>query len=86
MSGPVTSVARVEDVQIFLKDPVYTYTHSSECNPISKNECMETNLRSTHFLHHALLSKNSTVTKILDHMQLQQSSATPYRPRVSLLC
>ena len=23
MSGPVTSVARVEDVQIFLKDPVY---------------------------------------------------------------
>ena len=24
MSGPVTSVARVEDVQIFLKDPVYT--------------------------------------------------------------
>ena len=26
MSGPVTSVARVEDVQIFLKDPVY-YTN-----------------------------------------------------------
>ena len=24
MSGPVTSVARVEDVQIFLKDPVFT--------------------------------------------------------------
>ena len=24
MSGPVTSVARVEDVQIFLKDPVYS--------------------------------------------------------------
>ena len=23
MSGPVTSVARLEDVQIFLKDPVY---------------------------------------------------------------
>jgi len=23
VSGPVTSVARVEDVQIFLKDPVY---------------------------------------------------------------
>ena len=23
MSGPVTSVARVEDVQIFLKDPVH---------------------------------------------------------------
>ena len=23
MSGPVTSVARVEDVQIFLKDPVF---------------------------------------------------------------
>ena len=28
MSGPVTSVARVEDVQIFLKDPVYIYTHT----------------------------------------------------------
>ena len=26
MSGPVTSVARVEDVQIFLKDPVYSKT------------------------------------------------------------
>ena len=26
MSGPVTSVARVEDVQIFLKDPVFIYT------------------------------------------------------------
>ena len=26
MSGPVTSVARVEDVQIFLKDPVYAHT------------------------------------------------------------
>ena len=25
MSGPVTSVAREEDVQIFLKDPVYIY-------------------------------------------------------------
>ena len=25
MSGPVTSVARVEDVQIFLKDPVLLY-------------------------------------------------------------
>ena len=25
MSGPVTSVARVEDVQIFLKDPVYFF-------------------------------------------------------------
>ena len=24
MSSPVTSVARVEDVQIFLKDPVFT--------------------------------------------------------------
>jgi len=23
VSGPVTSVARVEDVQIFLKDPIY---------------------------------------------------------------
>ena len=26
MSGPVTSVARVEDVQIFLKDPVFYVT------------------------------------------------------------
>ena len=25
VSGPVTSVARVEDVQIFLKDPVYSF-------------------------------------------------------------
>ena len=25
VSGPVTSVARVEDVQIFLKDPVYRH-------------------------------------------------------------
>jgi len=25
VSGPVISVASVEDVQIFLKDPVYTY-------------------------------------------------------------
>jgi len=25
VSGPVTSVARVEAVQIFLKDPVYIY-------------------------------------------------------------
>ena len=33
MSGPVTSVARVEDVQIFLKDPVYAraraHTHTN---------------------------------------------------------
>jgi len=27
VSGPVTSVARVGDVQIFLKDPVYIYIH-----------------------------------------------------------
>jgi hypothetical protein len=27
MSGPVTSVARVEDVQIFLKEPVYLYLY-----------------------------------------------------------
>ena len=27
MSGPVTAVARVEDVQIFLKDPVYIYIY-----------------------------------------------------------
>ena len=26
MSGPVTSVARVEDIQMFLKDPVCLYT------------------------------------------------------------
>jgi len=25
VSGPVTSVVRVEDVQIFLKDPIYIY-------------------------------------------------------------
>ena len=29
MSGPVTSVARVEDVQIFLKDPVYIYIYTN---------------------------------------------------------
>jgi len=46
---------------------------------------METNLQSTYFLHHAVFSKNSTVTKIMDHVHLQRSSATPYRPRVSLL-
>ena len=32
MSGPVTSVARVEDVHIFLKDPVY------------KMQCLEVSL------------------------------------------
>jgi hypothetical protein len=64
---------------------IYTYTNSSESNPISKNECMETNLRGIHFLHYDLLSKNSAVTKIMDHTQLQQSSATPCRLRVSIL-
>ena len=29
MSGPVTSVARVEDVQIFLKDPVFVPVFSN---------------------------------------------------------
>jgi len=28
VSGPVTLVARVEDVQIFLKDPVYIYIYT----------------------------------------------------------
>jgi len=36
VSGPVTSVARVEDVQIFLKDPVYSLL----CR--KKNENVET--------------------------------------------
>jgi len=45
---------------------------------------METNLQSTYFLHRAMLSRNSAVTKIMDHVQLQQSSATPYRPRIYL--
>ena len=37
MSGPVTSVARVEDVQIFLKDPVVEFVALLGCCEVYAN-------------------------------------------------
>ena len=41
MSGPVTSVARVEDVQIFLKDPVHIFLCVLERKDAVTNEVLQ---------------------------------------------
>ena len=49
MSGPVTSVVRVEDVQIFLKDPVYIYVCVCVCVYVYVYSCSAFVMFSTHF-------------------------------------